>query len=88
MATKMFALELGPHNIRVNSVHPSLMSTDMTMTMHLEESFQMFASNAPFGRLVGVHNVADLVLFLLSDQSVMITGTHSNIDGGVMCKLP
>ena len=88
MATKVFALELGQHKIRVNAVHPGLMSTDLTRPAHPEEVFQMVASNTPLRRLVDLQNVADLVLFLLSDHSVMITGTIHTIDGGLTCKLP
>ena len=87
MATKMFALELGQHKIRVNSVHPGLMSTDMTTPITLEELFQRQASITPLGRLVEIQNVVDLVLFLLSDKSLMVSGTHTTIDGGVTCQL-
>ena len=88
MATKMFALELGPHKIRVNSVHPSLIPTGLTKPLCPEETFQVMVDKTPLGQQLQVQNVVDLVLFLLSDQSVMISGTSNPIDGGYTCQLP
>ena len=88
MATKMFALELGPYNIRVNSVNPGMIPTEMTKPVTSDDTFQRLETLTPMGRLVEIQNVVDLVLFLLSDQSKMITGTHTLIDGGYTCQLP
>ena len=88
MATKMFALELGLHKIRVNSVNPFLIPTGMTKPLCTEEIFQGAVGKTPLGQQLELQNVVDLVMFLLSDQSVMITGTNTLIDGGYTCQLP
>ena len=88
MATKMFALELGPYNIRVNSVNPGMIRTDMTRPVTSDDRFQRLEALTPLGRLVEIQTVVNLVLFLLSDQSKMITGTNTLIDGGYTCQLP
>ena len=88
MATRVFALELGPYNIRVNSVNPGLMPTDMTRPVTPDDRFKRVETLTPLGRLVEIQNIVDIVLFLLSDQSRMITGTHNFIVGGYTCQLP
>ena len=88
MATKMFALELGQHKIRVNSVHPTLIPTGMSRAVFPEELFPQIVDKTPLGQQVGIQNVVDLVMFLLSDQSVMITGSSNLVDGGLLCQLP
>ena len=89
MATKMFALELGPHNIRVNSVSPGAVKTDMLQHLGFtDEDYGQVESKTPLGRLTQEQDVADLVLFLLSDKSSMISGANYKIDGGLTCQLP
>ena len=88
MATKMFALELGPHKIRVNSIHPVVIPTGMTEPLFTGEMFKQIVDKTALGQQLEVQHVVDLVLFLLSDQSVMITGTSNLIDGGYTCQLP
>ena len=87
MATKMFAVELGPRNIRVNSVNPG--NTHITMVAAMtDETTQQMESMIPLGRSNEIEDVVDLVLFLLSDKSKMITGTNNIINGGLTCQLP
>ena len=89
MATKMFALELGQHKIRVNSVSPGSVRTDMLQQLGVtDEVYQRIKSLTPLGRLTDEQHVADLVLFLLSDKSSMISGANYKIDGGLTCQLP
>ena len=88
MATKMFALELGPHKIRVNSVNPGLIPTGLSKPLCTEEILQGVVDKTPLGQQLEIQNAVDLVLFLLSDQSAMITGTNNLIDGGYACQLP
>ena len=83
MATKMFALELGPHKIRVNSVNPGLVETEMAKILMSEKKLQYIASMTPLQRNTAVHDVVDLVVFLLSDRSLMINGTNNLVNGGV-----
>ena len=88
MATKMFALELGPHNIRVNTVNPGATLTDMMRANLTEDEATQMSDITPMRRLNDVQDVVDLVLFLLSDKSKMITGEHHVINGGLSCQLP
>ena len=84
MATKVFALELGKHKIRVNSVSSSVVRTDMIN----QYRHKLAAVPIPLGRVCEVEELADMVLFLLGDKSQMLTGSDVVIDGGHMCYLP
>lgn len=75
------AAELARHNIRVNSVHPGLTATAMLDDMSAEELDRLKA-RVPMGRLGTVRDVANLVLFLGSDESSYMTGVELQIDGG------
>ena len=84
MATKVFALELGKHKIRVNSVSSSVVRTDMIN----QYRHKLAAVPIPIGRVCEVEELADMVLLLLGDKSQMLTGSDVVIDGGHMCYLP
>ncbi|MEX0409542.1 SDR family oxidoreductase [Aquibium sp. LZ166] len=76
------AVELAPRNIRVNSIHPAFISTPILDAM-TPENFGMRRKSIPLGRAGTVGDVADLVMFLLSDESAFITGAETAIDGGL-----
>ncbi|MCB1474515.1 MAG: SDR family oxidoreductase [Rhodobiaceae bacterium] len=80
--TKTAAVELAPRKIRVNSVHPGLIDTPMLDVMEPERR-QKRVGFVPLGRSGTVEDVADLVLFLLSDESSYITGAEIAVDGGI-----
>ena len=83
MATKCFALELGPKNIRVNAVNPTVVRTDLTRYVWDDpEKYKPFISRVPLGRIAEPEDVANAVVFLLSDKSEMITGHSLLVDGG------
>ena len=89
--TKSAALEAGPYNVRVNSVHPSPVNTRMMRSLeegfspgHAEEAKASLERNIPLGRYGESIDVANVVLFLASDESTFITGSQYRIDGG-MC---
>ena len=88
MATKIFALEMGPHKIRVNTVNLSLIVSNMSKEYTPPAAFEMIKSSTPMGRLVEVNDAVELVVFLLSDKSFMVSGTNHLLDGGLMCKMP
>jgi NAD(P)-dependent dehydrogenase (short-subunit alcohol dehydrogenase family) len=77
--TKTAAKELGHDGIRVNSVHPGAIATDMLPEASRAEG--TFAA-LPAGRAGTADEVANLVLFLASDESSYITASEHIIDGG------
>jgi 3-oxoacyl-[acyl-carrier protein] reductase len=80
--TKSLAQEVAPYNVRVNAVAPGFIETDMTS--QLGEKFRDKAvARIPLGRFGTAEEVAQSVLFLLSDASHYITGQVLQIDGGL-----
>lgn len=84
MLTKVMALELGPYNIRVNSVNPTVTNTAMGTAVWEQEPGKAAAMKAkiPLGRFAETREISDVVLFLLSDMASMVTGVILPIDGG------
>jgi 3-oxoacyl-[acyl-carrier protein] reductase len=82
--TRSLARELGPRNIRVNSVAPGYFESDMVSGM-AEEQKQRIARRTPLGRLARIEEVANAVHFLISDQASFITGQTLVVDGGITC---
>lgn len=80
--TKSVAIDLGPKNIRVNSVHPGPIDTDM-LRIRSAADLEARRMSVPLRRLGDVMEVARLVAFLLSDDSSYMTGAELAIDGGV-----
>jgi len=80
--TKTAAVELAPRNIRMNSIHPAFIATPMLDAM-TRENFELRRKSIPLGRAGTVADVANLVMFLLSDESAFITGAEIAIDGGL-----
>ena len=88
--TRAAAIEAAPANVRVNSVHPSPINTRMMRS--LEEGFspgkaaeiqKQLAASIPLARYGESIDVANLVLFLASDDSAFITGGQYPVDGGM-----
>ena len=79
--TKAAALELVDRNIRINSVHPGPIDTDMISVRSLEDNLKRMAQ-VPMKRLGTKEEIAKLVVFLLSDDSSYMTGSEVAIDGG------
>ena len=83
MLTKVAALELGRHQIRVNAIGPGLIRTPLTQGLRdvpgLEDAF---AHEAPIGRVGEPEEVAELALYLAGGGSALMTGQTLFIDGG------
>ncbi|MCL4135421.1 UNVERIFIED_CONTAM: hypothetical protein GTU68_060151 [Idotea baltica] len=85
MLTKSFALELGPHNIRVNAVNPTVVMTDMGKIGWSDPAkAAVMLSRIPQGRFAEVEEVVNAVIYLLSDRSEMINGHALPVDGGFL----
>ena len=81
--TKAMAVELAPHNIRVNSVAPTFIETPMTAPMLAKPEFRAFVDDMiPLGRIGKPDDVAAAVVYLASPAANMVTGTSLLIDGG------
>ncbi|WP_347110864.1 glucose 1-dehydrogenase [Paenarthrobacter sp. S56] len=74
--SKSAALDLGRYGIRVNSIHPGVISTPMTAGMTLD------MSHVAIGRMGHPGEVAGLILYLASDEASFVTGAEFVIDGG------
>ena len=80
--TKTSSIELAPHNILVNAVSPGFTMTELTMKTLLEKEFNDLKEIVPAKRFAQPHEIAKLVLFLVSDLNTYITGQNIAIDGG------
>ncbi|MGW7691348.1 glucose 1-dehydrogenase [Streptomyces asiaticus] len=85
--TKVAAIELGPLGIRVNSVHPGGVDTpmnDQAVDIDLADPSGDPNAKLPMGRIGRPEEVANMVLFLTSDESSYSTGSEFVADGGML----
>ncbi len=84
MLTKKSARELGPAGIRVNAIGPGFIATNMTQVLSMlpEERQANLFGNIALGRVGQPREVADMALFLASDEASYVTGTIMHPDGG------
>ena len=81
--TRVSALELGRHGIRVNSVNPTVVMTEMSaFYWGRPEIGGPFLEQMPLGRWATEDEIAAPIVFLLGDGAAMITGVSLPIDGG------
>lgn len=81
--TKALARELGPRSITVNAVAPGFIETDMTKDLP-EELQNSLIRSIPLGRMGSAQEVANAVLFLVSDAASYITGQTIHVNGGML----
>jgi NAD(P)-dependent dehydrogenase (short-subunit alcohol dehydrogenase family) len=81
--TKAMAVELAPAGIRVNSVAPTFIETDLTRPMFADPVFRRSVEDSiPMGRIGQPADVIGAVLFLASDAASFVTGDSLKVDGG------
>jgi len=83
-ATRALARELGPRQIRVNSIAPGYLKTEMTDTLSQGQKDQIIR-RTPLARLGTPADVVGAAIFLLSDDARFITGQTLVVDGGITC---
>lgn len=96
--TKSLALCHAPDKIRVNCVCPGpveatgMMNADLALAANREAAVRQFIDASPlaraWGRMISPHEVAEAIVYLVSDAAVMVTGTTIGIDGGKSLGVP
>lgn len=83
--TRVMANELGRHGIRVNAINPTVTLTPMaTKAWSDPEKAGRMLSRIPLGRFADPDDIADVILYLLSDRAAMLNGLAMPVDGGFM----
>jgi 3-oxoacyl-[acyl-carrier protein] reductase len=82
--TRVSAMELGPHAIRVNCICPGYVLTEMGAATRTPEMVAKWASMSPLGRCAEPDEVASMALFLASDDARYSTGEAFNVAGGMV----
>ena len=80
--TRVMAVDLAPHGIRVNAVAPGTVATERIKKSHNEERREAWLRSIPLARYGEPHEIAAAALFLASDDAAYITGQTLAVDGG------
>lgn len=81
--TKSLAMELAPYGITANCVAPGFIDTDMTRAL-TEKQREFILERVPLKKIGTVQDVANAVLFLLSEQAAYLTGQTLHVNGGML----
>jgi 3-oxoacyl-[acyl-carrier protein] reductase len=81
--TRVLAKEEGKHHVRANVIAPGLIDTDMTQdVMKVDKGFQEYARTIPLNRLGNGADIAEMVVYLVSDRASYVTGQTFYVNGG------
>lgn len=91
LMSKSIAVECGPDNIRCNSVHPGVIWTNMQAdargtTADAPPDDSALADTIPLGRMGQAQDIANVILYLASDESNYVTGAEFTVDAGMTAK--
>lgn len=86
--TREAAVEAAAHGVRVNAICPGYVTTPMSVAATTPETWATMAAAVPAGRVGEAEEIADAVLWLLSDAASYITGHSLVVDGGLIQSLP
>jgi 3-oxoacyl-[acyl-carrier protein] reductase len=82
--TQVAAKELGPYGITVNCICPGYVLTDMGAATRTDSMVREWSSKSPLGRLAEPNDVANMAVFLASDEASYCTGQAMNVTGGMV----
>ncbi len=84
--TRGLARELGPKGVRVNCVAPGMIATPMLEGRVTQEAHEALTGMTPLGRFGQAHEIAPIVLTLLSPAASYMTGEVVQVDGGLLMR--
>ena len=87
MLSKCMALELGPSNIRVNTICPSMTDTEMAANAIAKRGREAIGNEHPIARMGQPMDSAQAALYLASDRASWVSGNSLFVDGGVVSNL-
>ena len=82
--TQVAAKELGPYGITVNCICPGYVLTEMGAATRTDDMVREWSAKSPLGRLAEPSDVANMALFLASDEASYCTGQAMNVSGGMV----
>jgi cyclopentanol dehydrogenase len=80
--TKSLAIQFAKDGIRCNIIHPGIVDTPLQAPYLNEELRREFKTGIPLGRIAEPREIANVALFLASDESSYMTGAELTVDGG------
>ena len=82
--TRIFAREMGERNITANIVSPGPVDTELFRAGKTAADIERMAATAALGRIGAADDIAQVVLFLVSDQACWVTGQNIGVNGGII----
>jgi 3-oxoacyl-[acyl-carrier protein] reductase len=83
--TRSIAAEWGAYGITCNAVCPGYVDTNMGIQDQITNHYKKVIEQTPLARIAKPHEIADLVAYLIKDESSFINGSILTIDGGLTC---